>query len=350
MKKTVQIANRLISEDSGTFIIGEISANHNGKIENAIKLIKEAKLAGLDAVKLQTYKPDTITLNCDNEYFKIKQGTIWDGVTLYKLYEEAYMPWEWHVELMRVAQEEGIICFSTPFDFTAVDLLEELNVPAYKIASFEITDIPLIEYVASKGKPIIMSTGIAEISDIEEALDACRRMGNDQVILLKCTSAYPAPYQDMNLATIPDMKKRFNCVAGLSDHTLGSEVSVAAVVLGAKVIEKHIILDRSEGGPDATFSMEMDEVKAMVNQIRNVEKAIGKVDYSLDHKKKLNREFSRSLFISKDVKAGDLITEENTKSVRPAYGLHTRYYKEVLGKHFKDDYKMGTPLSFDIID
>ena len=350
MNNNIKIQNFEINEMSKTFIIGEISANHNGKIENAKKLIREAKKAGVDAIKLQTYTADTITLNCDNEYFQIKQGTLWDGKTLYDLYKEAYMPWEWHEELLRVAKEEGIICFSSPFDKTAVDYLENLNVSAYKVASFEITDIPLIEYIASKNKPIIISTGIATIEDIEEALNACKRMGNEQIALLKCTSSYPAPYEDMNLVTIKDMKERFNCIVGLSDHTLGPEVAVASVTLGAKVIEKHIILDRSEGGPDSAFSMEMDELREMVTAIRNVEKAIGTVDYSLNEKKKKNREFSRSLFISKDVKGGDIITEENIRSVRPGYGLSPKYYIDILGKKFNKDYKIGTPLNFDMLE
>ena len=346
----IKIGNKILSNSANTFIIGEISANHNGKIENAVKLIKEAKKAGVDAIKLQTYTADTITLDCNNEYFQIKQGTLWDGVTLHDLYKEAYMPWEWHEELFKVAKEERIICFSSPFDKTAVDLLEKFDVPVYKIASFEITDIPLIEYVASKGKPIIISTGIATIEDIEEALEACRRMGNNQIILLKCTSAYPSPYEDMNLATIKDMHHRFNCITGLSDHTLGSEVSIAAVALGAKIIEKHIILDRSEGGPDSAFSMEMDELREMVDKIRNVEKSIGKIDYSMNEKKKKNREFSRSLFISEDVKAGETISEKNIRSVRPGYGLHPKYYKEMLGKKFNEDFKKGTPLSMDMFN
>lgn len=349
MLQDIIIGDKRINEISQTFIIGEISANHNGKIENAIKLIKEAKKAGVDAIKLQTYTADTITLDCNNEYFQIKQGTLWDGVTLHDLYKEAYMPWEWHEELFKVAKEEGIICFSSPFDKTAVDLLEKFDVPAYKIASFEITDIPLIEYIASKGKPVIISTGIADVEDIEDALDACRRMGNNQVVLLKCTSAYPAPYEDMNLATIKDMNHRFNCVTGLSDHTLGSEVSIAAVALGAKIIEKHIILDRSEGGADSAFSMEMDELRDMVDKIRNVEKSIGKIDYSMNEKKKKNREFSRSLFISEDVKAGEIISERNIRSVRPGYGLHPKYYNEVLGRKFNVDLKKGTPLSMNLI-
>lgn len=350
MQKDLSIGNRKINNGSPVFIIGEISANHNGKIENAIKLIREAKKAGVDAIKLQTYTADTITLDCKNEYFKIKQGTLWDGVTLYDLYKEAYMPWEWHEELFKVAKEEDIICFSSPFDKTAVNLLEKFDVPAYKIASFEITDIPLIEYIASKGKPIIISTGIADIFDIEEVLCACKRMNNNQVILLKCTSSYPALYEDMNLITIGDMEKRFNCLVGLSDHTLGSEVSIAAVALGAKVIEKHIILNRVEGGPDSAFSMEMDELKDMVYKIRNVEKAIGKIDYSINEKKKKNREFCRSLFVSEDVKAGEILSEKNIRSVRPGYGLHPRYFKDVLGKKFKEDVKKGTPLSMNLIE
>ncbi|WP_346905896.1 pseudaminic acid synthase, partial [Clostridium sp.] len=282
-------------------------------------------------------------------YFQIKQGTIWDGKTLHKLYQEAYTPWEWHKELMDVAKEENIICFSTPFDKSAVDFLEELEVPAYKIASFEITDIPLIKYAAAKGKPMIISTGIATIEEIEEAVEACKSVGNEQVILLKCTSAYPAPLEEINLKTIPNIRETFDVIAGLSDHTLGVTVPVGAVVLGAKVIEKHFILDKSMGGPDAIFSLDIDEFSEMVRAIRDIEKALGKVTYSLSEKSLKSREFSRSLFISEDVKAGDRITEENVKSVRPGYGLHPKYYHNVLGKKARVNLKKGTPLDWTLI-
>ena len=280
----------------GVFIAAELSGNHNGSLENAISTIKAAKRAGADAIKLQTYTPDTITIDCDKEDFRIK-GTIWDGKTLYKLYKEAHTPWEWHKTLFDVAREEGLICFSSPFDKTAVDFLEDLNTPAYKIASFEITDIPLIEYVASKGKPVIISTGIAGLEDIELAIDACRRQDNNQIILLKCTSSYPAPIEEANLAMIPDMAKRFGVITGLSDHTLGITVSIAATVLGARVIEKHFILHRSIGGPDASFSLDENEFAVMVNAVREAEMAIGEVDYTLTEKIKTSRVFSRSLYV-----------------------------------------------------
>lgn len=346
----IEINNRLLSTKTSTFIIAEISANHNGSLETAKKMIREAKKAGADAVKIQTYTPDTITLDCDNEYFQIKQGTIWDGTTLHKLYEEAYTPWEWHKELMDTAKEENIICFSSPFDKSAVDFLEELNVPAYKIASFEITDIQLIEYVASKKKPIIISTGIAKMSEIQDAVEACRKVGNNDIILLKCTSAYPAPVEEINLKTIPNMSETFNVISGLSDHTLGIEVPIAAVALGAKVIEKHFILDRSIGGPDSEFSLNIDEFAQMVKSIRNVEKALGKVNYKLSYKSLKNREFSRSLFICEDVKKGDVVNEKNIRSVRPGFGLPCKYLKEVLGSTFNSDYKKGTPLRFSHVD
>lgn len=350
MMKNIKISNISIGKEERAFIIAEISANHNGNFESAVRIIKEAKKAGADAIKIQTYTADTITLDCDNEYFQIKQGTIWDGTTLHKLYQEAYTPWEWQPRLKEIAEEEGLICFSSPFDKTSVDFLEEMNVPAYKIASFEITDIPLIEYVASKGKPIIISNGIATLADIQEAIAACKRMGNDQIILLKCTSSYPAPMEEVNLNTIPNMRETFNAVVGLSDHTLGQEVAVASVALGAKVIEKHFILDRSEGGPDAAFSMEPEEFKNMVNSIRNVEKALGMVKYDLSEKMKKSREFSRSLFVVKDVKEGEIFTEDNVKSIRPGFGMHTRYYSDILGKKARANIEKGTPLKWDLVE
>lgn len=336
-----------IKKDEKTFIIAEMSANHLQDYDRAVEIIKKAKWAGADAIKLQTYTPDTITLDCDNEYFQIKQGTIWDGTTLHKLYQEAYTPWEWQPKLKKIAEDIGLICFSSPFDNTSVDFLEEINVPAYKIASFEITDIPFIEYIASKGKPVIISTGIATLSDIEEAVNACRRMGNNQIALLKCTSSYPAPVEDANLRTIPNIAETFNVLAGLSDHTLGSEVAIAAVALGAKIIEKHFTLKRSDGGPDAKFSMEPHEFKQMVENIRNVEKALGTVSYALTEKQIKSREHSRSLFVVKDVKKGEVFTEENVKSIRPGFGLPTKYINDVLGKKAKMDLKKGTPIKFE---
>lgn len=348
--KDVRICNKVISNEGKCFVIAEISANHNHNIENAKKMIREAKKAGADAVKLQTYTPDTMTLDCDNQYFQINQGTIWDGTTLYKLYEEAYTPWEWHKELMDVAKEEDIICFSTPFDKSAVDFLEELNVPAYKVASFEITDIPLIEYIAQKGKPIIISTGIATIQEIQEAVEACKRFGNEQIILLKCTSAYPAKLEEMNLNTIPNIANTFDVIAGLSDHTLGITVPIGAVAIGAKVIEKHFILDRSMGGPDAAFSLNIDEFAEMVKSIRDIEKALGKVNYKLSDKSLKNKEFSRSLFICENVKIGDTITEKNVRSIRPGYGMKPKYLKNIIGKKFNGDYKKGTPMNWELIE
>ncbi len=327
------------------FIIAELSANHGGDVEIAKETVRAAKRAGADAIKLQTYTADTITLNVRNDLFKIKQGTHWDGQYLYDLYTEASLSWDWHKPIFDVAKEEGLLCFSSPFDKTAVDFLETLNVPAYKIASFEITDIPLIEYVASKQKPVIISTGIAGIEDIELALDACRRMGNQDITLLQCTSAYPAAPEDANLLTIPDIKARFKVTAGLSDHTMGIEAPVVAVALGAKVIEKHFILNKSIGGPDAHFSLDETEFKQMVDAVRTAEKMMGRVDYTVDAKKLKSREFSRSLFISEDVKKGDVLTEANVRSVRPNYGLHPKYYKDVLGKKAKTDLKKGTPLN-----
>jgi pseudaminic acid synthase len=331
------------------FIVAELSANHNGSLGNALESIKAAKRAGANAIKLQTYTADTITIDCKNDDFKLIQGTIWDGKYLYDLYKEAYTPWEWHKELFRVAKEEGLICFSSPFDKTAVDFLESLNTPAYKIASFEITDIPLIEYVASKGKPVIISTGIAGLEDIELALDACRRTGNKQVILLKCTSSYPAPPEDVNLAMIPDLAKRFGVIAGLSDHTLGVTVPVAATVFGAKVIEKHFILNHSIGGPDASFSLDESEFTAMVKAVREAELAIGVVDYTLTTKMQKSREFSRSLYVVKDIKAGEKFSQENIRSIRPGFGLPPRFYGEILNKTAKKDLIKGTPLSWNYI-
>ena len=330
---------------SSIYIVAELSANHNHKLDIAKKTIKAAKESGADAIKLQTYTADTLTIQCDNEYFKIKGG-LWDGYFLYDLYKEAYTPWEWHEELFDYARSIGIDIFSTPFDKSAVDFLEKLNPPYYKIASFEIVDIPLIEYAASKGRPMIISTGIATLADIEEAITACRRVGNNEITLLKCTSSYPAPIEDANLLTIPNMKDTFKVNVGLSDHTMGSSVAIASVALGAKVIEKHFILDRKLGGPDSAFSMEPDEFKYMVKSIREVEKALGKVTYELTDKVKNNRIFARSLFIVKDVKKGETVAPENVRSIRPGYGMHPKYYKEVLGKRFASDYERGTPLEW----
>ncbi|MEN7551135.1 pseudaminic acid synthase, partial [Rapidithrix thailandica] len=324
--------------------------NHNQDIRIAIDTIKAAKLAGADAIKFQTYTPDTLTIDCDNEYFRIDQGTLWDGRTLYDLYKEAYTPWEWHQELFQVAREEGLICFSSPFDKTAVDFLENLNVPAYKIASFEIQDIPLIEYVASKGKPVIISTGIASLEDIELALETCKKVGNEQVILLKCTSAYPAPLELANLNTMPDLKKRFRVEVGLSDHTYGIIAPITSVALGGKVIEKHFILDKKQGGPDADFSLDPQEFKQMVEAVRDTEKALGKATYQLSEKVEKNRKFARSLFVVNDIKKGEAITEENVRSIRPGYGLHPKYLKGILGKTVTQDLKRGIPLTWTYLE
>ena len=325
---------------SRTFIIAEMSANHNHRKEIAIDTIRAAKKAGADAIKIQTYTADTLTLDCDKPDFVCGKG-LWEGETLYNLYKKAYTPWEWHEEIFRIAKEEGLVCFSTPFDKTAIDFLESLNNPIYKIASFEITDIPLIKYIASKHKPIILSTGIATLEDIELAVKTIRSEQNDDITLLKCTSAYPAPIEDANLQTIPDMKQRFGVKVGLSDHTMGSIVPVTAVALGAEVVEKHFIIDKNIGGPDAAFSMEADEFKRMVDDIRNVEKALGKVNYPTDPSKIKGREFCRSLYVAENVKAGDVITEKNVRSVRPGFGLHPKYLSEIVGKEFGCDVACG---------
>lgn len=340
----MKIGSFEITKESKVFIIAELSANHNGSIEVAIETIRAAKRAGADCIKLQTYTADTITIDCNKDDFLIK-GTIWEGKNLYQLYQEAFTPWEWHEELMQVAKEEGLVCFSSPFDNTAVDFLESLNVPAYKIASFEITDIPLIEYTASKGKPIILSTGIAEQADIELALDACRRMGNNDIALLKCTSSYPAPIEEANMCMVKDLAERYNVISGLSDHTMGATVPIVATCFGAKIIEKHFILDRSIGGPDASFSMNEEEFTAMVKAIREAESAIGKVDYTLTEKQAKGKDFSRSLYVVEDTKAGDVITERNVRSIRPGFGLHPRYYNEILGKKVNRDVEKGDRFS-----
>jgi len=344
----MKIGNFTIDDKSPVFIIAELSANHNSSLDNALATIKAAKRAGADCIKLQTYTADTITLDSDKEDFIIK-GTIWNGKKLHTLYQEAYTPWEWHEELYRVAKQEGLICFSSPFDKTAVDLLESLNSPAYKIASFEITDIPLIEYVASKMKPIIISTGIAELEDIELALDACHRMGNYDIALLKCTSSYPAPIEEANLCMVKDLAERYNVISGLSDHTLGSTAPVVATAFGAKIIEKHFIIDRAIGGPDASFSMNEEEFTAMVKAVREAEKSIGTVDYTLTEKQAKGRDFSRSLYIAEDMKVGDVFTEINLRSVRPGFGLHPKYYHQLIGKKALKDITKGTPMRLDYI-
>lgn len=335
--------------DEKVFIIAELSANHNGSLDTALRTIDAMKDAGADAIKLQTYTPDTITLDCDSEMFTISQGTLWDKRKFHDLYAEAMTPWEWHSILFDHAKSLGMAAFSSPFDVSAVDFLSTLNVPAYKIASFEITDIPLIEYTAAKGKPMIISTGIATLSDIEEALEACRRVGNSNITLLKCTSAYPAALEEMNLLTISDMKNRFGGCVGLSDHTMSLSAPIAAVALGARVIEKHFILDRGMGGADSAFSLEPHEFKMMVDAVRDTEKLLGKVTYELSDKSLKSREFSRSLFVAEDVKAGDLITISNVRSVRPGFGMAPKYLPDILGQKFIMDCPKGTPLSYKLI-
>jgi pseudaminic acid synthase len=336
--------------ENKTLIIAELSANHGGDINIAIETIRAAKRTGADAIKLQTYTADTLTINCKKDDFRINTGSVWDGEYFYDLYDRAHTPWEWHSKLFEVAKEEGLLCFSSPFDFTAVDFLEKLDCPIYKIASFEITDIPLIEYVASKGKPIIISTGIATLEDVELAIKTCKKVGNNDITILKCTSAYPAAPEDANLLTIPDIIKRFGVKSGLSDHTLGIEAPVVSVALGGSVIEKHFILDKSVGGPDAHFSLDEKEFAEMVRAVRNAEKMIGKAEYNLTEKKKKSREFSRSLYIVKDVKKGDVVTHENVRSIRPGFGMHPKFYKEIIDKKFNKDLPFGTALKWNDID
>ena len=331
-----------------TFIIAEVSANHNGSIELAKKTMLAAKEAGVDAVKIQTYTADTITLDCDKEDFQI-HGGLWDGYNLYSLYQEAYTPWEWHKELFDYAKEIDIVLFSTPFDNTAVDLLEECGNPIYKIASFEITDVNLIRYAASKGKPMIISTGIATEEDIKDAIDACHSVGNYDITFLKCTSAYPAPLNKANLLTIPDMKERFGVKVGVSDHSMTNTLPITAVALGASVVEKHIILDRSMGGPDSAFSMQPEEFARMVKDIREVEEVLGMIYYPKNIDEITGREFARSLYVTKDVKKGDVITADNIRSVRPGFGLHPRYYSHCLGKRFNVNLTKGDRLDLRLI-
>lgn len=332
-----------------TYIVAELSANHGHKLENALASVHAAKKAGADAIKIQTYTADTITLNCDKPDFQVNFGTLWDGMTLYQLYQQAYTPWEWHKAIFEEAKKVGIDCFSTPFDKSAVDFLEKLHNPIYKIASFEIMDIPLIEYAASKHQPMVISTGIATEQDIEEAVEACHRVGNYDVTLLKCTSAYPAPIEAANLRTMLDMRERFDVKVGLSDHTMGNDVAIAAVALGATMVEKHFIMDRAIGGPDAAFSMQQDEFAAMVQSIRNVEKALGEVDYPTDPTKIKGREFSRSLYVAEDMKAGDIITEQNVRSVRPGYGLAPKFLPEIFGKRVNRVLRKGERMCLEYV-
>lgn len=351
MSKTeIQLGKHIISKDSPAFIVAEMSANHNQDYNRAIEIIHAAKEAGADAIKLQTYTADTITLDCDDDCFQITQGTIWDGTTLHKLYQEAYTPWEWQPKLMEEATKLGLECFSSPFDFTAVDFMESMNMPAYKLASYEINDIPLIRKIARLHKPVIFATGIALPEDIERALATCREEGNDDIILLKCVSSYPTPYEDMNLNVIPTLAKTYDCLVGISDHTMGSIVSAGSIPLGVKMVEKHLTLRRADGGPDGSFSMEPEEFAQMVSDIRIMEKALGSSTYQLTEKQLLEHEGSRSLFVVADIAAGEALTPENIRSIRPGNGLHTMYYEEVLGRTAKHALKKGTPLKWDLLN
>ena len=342
----IVIAGRKISRNQPPYVIAELSANHNGKLETALKIIDEAAKAGADAVKLQTYRPDTITLESDAEEFKIKGG-LWDGRTLYELYEEAHMPWEWHKPLFEHAKNVGITIFSSPFDTTAVDLLEDLNAPAYKIASFEAVDLPLIRYVAATGKPMIISTGMADAEEIQEAITAAREGGCKELAILHCVSGYPAPAEDYNLRTIGDMIDRFGLVTGLSDHTLDNTTAIASVVLGASIIEKHFTLDRNSGGPDDSFSLEPADLTALCRDSKTAWKALGQVDYGRKSSEQGNVQFRRSLYFVKDMKAGDVITEDCIRSVRPGYGISPKHKDSLLNKVIKKDVYTGQPVTDD---
>ncbi len=345
----IEINGRRIGSGYPVYIVAELSANHRQNYDEAVALVRQAKEVGADAVKLQTYTPDTITLRSDRPEFKISGGTPWDGQTLYELYGQAYTPWEWQPKLKKIADDLGLTLFSTPFDKTAVDFLEEMGTPADKVASFEIVDIPLLEYIASKGKPIIISTGMATLAEIDEAVQAARKAGASQIALLKCTSAYPAPPEEMNLRTIPHLAQKFGLPVGLSDHTLSLAVSVAAAALGVCIIEKHFTLSRRVPGPDSAFSLEPEEFKAMVAAVRTAEKALGKVHYEISGAEASSRVFRRSLFVVKDMKAGEVFTEDNVRSIRPGYGLHPRHLAEILGKRAAQDIPQGTPIGWSMV-
>lgn len=345
----ITIDGRAISTGHSPYIIAELSANHNGKIENALRIIEEAKLAGADAVKLQTYTADTITLNCDSEEFQIKGG-LWDGKTLYQLYNEAYLPWEWHEELFEYARKIGITLFSSPFDTSAVDLLEDLNTPAYKIASFEAVDLPLIRFVAGTGKPMIISTGMANNEEIAEAVNAAREGGCKELAILHCVSGYPAPAEDYNLRTVRNMYEKYGLVTGLSDHTLDNTTAIASVVLGASIIEKHVTLDRNGGGADDSFSLEPRELKELCQNSKTAWSALGKVDYGRKSSEIGNAQFRRSLYFVKPLKAGEIITDDAIRSVRPGFGVPPKYFDDLIGKRVLEDITINTPVSFDKID
>jgi pseudaminic acid synthase len=346
---TIQIGRRAIGRGQRTYVIAELSANHNQDFDRAVRIVHAAKDAGADAVKLQTYTPDTITIASDRDEFRVSGGTLWDGRTLHSLYAEAFMPWEWQPRLKQAAEDWGMDCFSSAFDSTAVDFLEKMNVPAHKVASFELVDIPLIQKMARTGKPLIMSTGMATAEEIDEAVQSARRVGAKQIALLKCTSSYPASPDEVNLRTIPEMERRFEAPVGLSDHTMGIAVPVAAVALGACIIEKHLTLSRSIPGPDSAFSLEPHEFKAMVDAVRIAEKALGEVHFGLTEKEEASRAFRRSLFVVEDVERGGVFTVENVRSIRPGNGLHTRHLQDVLGRRASQGIKRGTPLSWEFV-
>jgi len=349
MSTNIHIAGRPVGVGHPVYIIAELSANHGGSFEQAAQTLRAMKEAGADAVKIQTYTADTLTLDSDLPWFRIQGGTLWDGATLHQLYQQAAMPWEWTPRLQALARELGLHFFSTPFDATAVDFLQQLDVPAFKIASFELVDLPLLRRIAATGKPIIASTGMATLDEITEAVATLRQAGARELALLKCTSAYPAPPEEMHLRTIADMAARFQVPAGLSDHTLGIAVPVAAVALGACIIEKHFTLSRSLPGPDSAFSLEPAEFRAMVEAIRQAERALGAINYSLSPQESKSRQFRRSLFVVADMRAGEVFTPQNVRSIRPANGLHPRHYEEILGRRAARDIARGTPLSWDLI-
>lgn len=345
----ITIAGRRIGPGSAVYAIAELSANHNQSFDQAVRIIHAAKDAGADAVKLQTYTADTITLRSDKECFRIAGGTLWDGRILHDLYQEAFTPWEWQPKLKEIADGLGMHLFSSAFDDSAVDFLEQMNVPAHKVASFELVDIGLIRKMARTGKPLIMSTGMASEEEISEAFETARGVGATQIALLKCTSAYPAPPEEANLLTIPELARCFGCPVGLSDHTMGIAVPVVAVALGACIIEKHLCLRRADGGPDGAFSLEPQEFKAMVEAVRTAEKALGSVQLASGPREANSRKFRRSLFVVEDMKKGELFTNQNVRSIRPADGLHPRHFNEVLGKRAACDVERGTPLSWALV-
>lgn len=349
--KFIEIAGKKIGVTRPSYIISEISANHRHDLDVALKIIEESANAGADAIKIQTLTPDTMTINSSSKDFIVNDGTLWDGRKLYDLYSETPLPYEWHKPIFDKCSELGIACFSTPYDISALEFLDQFDMPAIKIASFEIQDIPLITEAAKRQKPMILSTGISELVDIQRAVSACHSAGNDKIILLKCTSAYPAPYSSMNLLTIPNLRDTFECVAGLSDHSLGIEIPIAAVSLGASVIEKHVTLDRSLGGPDSEFSLEPDELCMMVNSIRNVEAAIGKIDYSISEQTLLNRKrFGRSLYFVRELRKGEVITAEHIRSIRPGFGLHPRHFERVIGMKAATNIPEATAVSWELIN